>query len=93
MQINFDETIVDLNTSRILVAVPYFVNANSINIYDKNENLVSTKNISKLKPIEYILGYGGKRIQNADYNITYTIAPQPLKILTGITYTIKLGRS
>lgn len=38
-----------------------------------------------------ILGYGGNRLIGQNYNITYSILPQPAKKLIGIDYNIVLG--
>lgn len=76
--------------------LPFYDGADEIRIYDVNSNLKLTINASVFNSgpatLNYILGYGGNKVDNANYVLTYSILPQPADVnLTSLNYSLRLG--
>ena len=69
----------------------YFNDANSIDLFDSNNNFLLSVDVSDINPISYTLSYGGANISNLDININYSLASQPTKKLFGQDFNILLG--
>jgi len=82
------ETVPDANIS---LFIPYLPEAESLEIYDLNNNHILSENVSKLKPVKYTIAYEAKSLVSNDYNILYNLTQQPTKKLLGADYNILLG--
>ena len=68
----------------------------TVYVYDSNGQLLdSTLTTFEVLPtkINWITGYGGKKIIGVDYNITYSILPQPTKKIVSVDYNVLMGWS
>ena len=66
----------------------------TVYLYNSNRQLLDSNSTTfeVLSPtINGIVGYGGKKIVGQDYNITYSILPQPVKKIIRVDYNLLIG--
>ncbi|QQR92921.1 MAG: hypothetical protein IPJ89_01595 [Candidatus Iainarchaeum archaeon] len=93
-QIYFPDIPADLNIDvNVTMLIPYFMDANTIQIFDNNSLPKLTVDLSVFAPkINYSIGNGGNTIAGGQYQMSYTISGQPLtQQLTSTNYMCNLG--
>ena len=61
------------------------------NSYQTDSDLDERGDVCEIT-INYVLGYGGRKLFGQDYNTTYTLIPQPTKKYIGQDFNVILGR-
>ncbi|MEK6970962.1 MAG: hypothetical protein AABW68_04745 [archaeon] len=69
-----DQPIVTLTDFNFSIAVPFFINAKNLKIYDENQNLQILADVKT--NFSYNLGYGTDVAMDQNYSVSYVLIPQ-----------------